>query len=143
MRVSKDVKRFIEEQVREIFKKDNNVQDHYKAREEEAKELIEEYNQSIIDFLKDQQQELNAELKDLGFESYVTTKWTDKSGFGCSINIFHLDHDSEMYKEQRRIENDRQTKIAKSIQDIIVTLELGGNKQDLMNMLEKLKENNK
>ena len=33
--------------------------------------------------------------------------------------------------------------MSKAIQDIIITLELGGNKQDLMNMLEKLKEDNK
>ena len=88
--------------------------------------------------------ELNEELKTLGFETYLTSHWNSKrTGFDTSINEFYLDSQSETYKKQREIETQRQEKITKAIQDIIITLELGGNKQDLMNMLEKLKEDNK
>lgn len=143
MRVSKDVRNFIGEQVREIFKKDDQAQQEYQDKEKQAKELIEEYNNAIVEYLKVIKNDLNEELKALGFEAYITTKWSDKNNLGCSVNSYCLDHCSETYKQQRQIETERQEKITKAIQDIIITLELGGNKQDLMNMLEKLKEDNK
>ena len=144
MRVSKEVRNFIGEQVREIFVKDEKAQQVYQDKEKQAKEIVEEYNQQIVDFLKSMLTELNEELKILGFETYLTSHWNSKrTGFDTSINEFYLDSQSETYKKQREIETQRQEKITKAIQDIIITLELGGNKQDLMNMLEKLKEDNK
>ena len=144
MRVSKEVRNFIGEQVREIFVKDEKAQQVYQDKEKQAKEIVEEYNQQIVDFLKSMLTELNEELKTLGFETYLTSHWNSKkTGFDTSVNEFYLDSHSETYKKQREIETQRQEKVAKSIQDIIITLELGGNKQDLMNMLEKLKEDNK
>ena len=144
MRVSKEVRNFIGEQVREIFVKDEKAQQVYQDKEKQAKEIVEEYNQQIVDFLKSMLTELNEELKTLGFETYLTSHWNSKrTGFDTSINEFYLDSQSETYKKQREIETQRQEKITKAIQDIIITLELGGNKQDLMNMLEKLKEDNK
>lgn len=144
MRVSKEVRNFIGEQVREIFVKDEKAQQVYQDKEKQAKEIVEEYNQQIVDFLKSMLTELNEELKTLGFETYLTSHWNSKkTGFDTSVNEFYLDSQSETYKKQREIETQRQEKITKAIQDIIITLELGGNKQDLMNMLEKLKEDNK
>ena len=143
MRVSKDVRNFIGEQVREIFKKDDQAQQDYQDKEKQAKELIEEYNNAIVEYLKVVKDGLNEELLELGFEAYLTTKWSDKNNLGCSVSSYCLDHYSETYKQQRQVETERQEKITKAIQDIIITLELGGNKQDLMNMLEKLKEDNK
>lgn len=144
MRVSKEVRNFIGEQVREIFVKDEKAQQVYQDKEKQAKEIVEEYNQQIVDFLKSMLTELNEELKTLGFETYLTSHWNSKkTGFDTSVNEFYLDSHSETYKKQREIETQRQEKITKAIQDIIITLELGGNKQDLMNMLEKLKEDNK
>lgn len=144
MRVSKDVRNFIGEQVREIFAKDSELEKKVKEKENKAKEIVEEYNQQIIDILTNMAKELNEELKILGFETYLTSHWNSKkTGFDTSVNEFYLDSHSETYKQQREVETQRQEKITKAIQDIIITLELGGNKQDLMNMLEKLKEDNK
>lgn len=144
MRVSKEVRNFIGEQVREIFTKDSELEKKVKEKENKAKEIVEEYNQQIIDILTNMAKELNEELKILGFETYLTSHWnSNKTGFDTSVNEFYLDSHSETYKQQREVETQRQEKITKAIQDIIITLELGGNKQDLMNMLEKLKEDNK
>lgn len=144
MRVSKDVRNFIGEQVREIFKKDNSTQQEYQDKEKQAKEIVEEYNQNIVEYLKINQKELNEKLKALGFETHITTHWnSNKTGLDTSVNEFYLNSGSETYKKQRELETERQEKITKAIQDIIITLELGGNKDDLMNMLNKLKENNK
>lgn len=144
MRVSKEVRNFIGEQVREIFTKDSELEKKVKEKENKAKEIVEEYNQQIIDILTNMAKELNEELKILGFETYLTSHWNSKkTGFDTSVNEFYLDSHSETYKQQREVETQRQEKITKAIQDIIITLELGGNKQDLMNMLEKLKEDNK
>jgi hypothetical protein len=144
MRVSKEVRNFIGEQVREIFAKDSELEMKVKEKESLAKEIVEEYNQKIIDFLESNLKELNEKIKELGFETYLTSHWNSKrTGFDTSVNEFYLDSHSETYKEQRQVETQRQEKITKAIQDIIITLELGGNKQDLMNMLEKLKEDNK
>ena len=143
MRVSKEVRNFIGEQVREVFKKDEVYNEFFRTNEKQAKEIVEQYNQNVVEYLKKCKDELNDELHELGFEVYISTKWSDKHNLGCSVNTYYLDHCSEAYKQERGIEEDRQTKISKAIQDIIITLELGGNKQDLMNMLEKLKEDNK
>lgn len=143
MRVSKEVRNFIGEQVREVFKKDESLNNYLELNEKQAKEIVEEYNQNIIEYLKARKDELNDELHELGFEVYLTTNWSDRNNLGCSVSSYHLDSQSKAYKEQRQVETQRQEKITKAIQDIIITLELGGNKQDLMNMLEKLKEDNK
>ena len=143
MRVSKEVRNFIGEQVREVFKKDEVYNEFFRTNEKQAKEIVEQYNQNVVEYLKKCKDELNDKLHELGFEVYISTKWSDKHNLGCSVNTYYLDHCSEAYKQERGIEEDRQTKISKAIQDIIITLELGGNKQDLMNMLEKLKEDNK
>lgn len=144
MRVSKEVRNFIGEQVREVFKRDDKAQQEYQDKQEQAKEIIEEYNQQIVDILKSMLKEVNEKLKTLGFETHLTTHWnTNKTGLDTSVNSFYLNSDSETYRKQRELEAQRQEKITKAIQDIIITLELGGNKQDLMDMLEKLKEDNK
>ena len=147
MRVSKDVRNFIGEQVRKIFAKsevEKNLEVELKEKREQAEQIISTYNQDIILFLQENKKLLNEELENIGFKAYLTSKWNSDSGFDCSVNYFNFNtSESETYKKQRELETQRQEKIAKSIQDIIITLELGGNKQDLMNMLEKLKEDNK
>lgn len=147
MRVSKDVRNFIGEQVREIFAKsevEKNLEVELKEKREQAEQIISTYNQDIILFLQENKKLLNEELEKIGFQAYLTSKWSNENGFDCSVNYFNFNtSQSETYKKQRELETQRQERIAKSIQDIIITLELGGNKQDLMNMLEKLKEDNK
>ena len=147
MRVSKDVRNFIGEQVREIFAKsevEKGLEVELKTKREKAEEIISTYNENIKTFLQENKDNLNKELENIGFEAYLTSKWNSDSGFDCSVNYFNFNtSQSETYKKQRELETQRQERIAKSIQDIIITLELGGNKQDLMNMLEKLKEDNK
>ena len=147
MRVSKDVRNFIGEQVREIFAKsefEKGLEMELKTKREKAEEIISTYNENIKTFLQENKNNLNKELENIGFEAYLTSKWNNDSGFDCSVNYFNFNtSQSETYKKQRELETQRQERIAKSIQDIIITLELGGNKQDLMNMLEKLKEDNK
>ena len=147
MRVSKEVRNFIGEQVREIFAKsevEKNLEVELKEKREQADEIISKYNEDIKIYLQEQKDNLNKELENIGFEAYLTSKWMSDSKFDCSVNYFNFNtSQSETYKKQRELETQRQERIAKSIQDIIITLELGGNKQDLMNMLEKLKEDNK
>lgn len=147
MRVSKEVRKFIEEQVRDVYTKsevEKNLETELKDKREQAEQIISAYNQNIITFLKNNKKDLNEELEKIGFQAYLTSKWSNENGFDCSVNYFNFNtSQSETYKKQRELETQRQEKIVRAIQDIIITLELGGNKQDLMNMLEKLKEDNK
>lgn len=147
MRVSKEVRKFIEEQVRDVYTKsevEKNLETELKDKRDQAEQIISAYNQNIITFLKDNKKDLNEELEKIGFQAYLTSKWSNENGFDCSVNYFNFNtSQSETYKKQRELETQRQEKIVRAIQDIIITLELGGNKQDLMNMLEKLKEDNK
>ena len=147
MRVSKDVRNFIGEQVKEIFAKsevEKGLETELKTKREQADKIISKYNEDIKIYLQEQKDNLNKELEKIGFEAYLTAKWISDGKFDCAVNYFNFNpSQSETYKKQRELETQRQERIAKSIQDIIITLELGGNKQDLMNMLEKLKEDNK
>lgn len=136
MRVSKEVRNFIGEQVREIFKGEQNEQlQELKQQDEQAKVIVAEFNEELKTIIENKRNELQEKLQ--GFD--VETDYEYKN----YITKFYLGHNSENYQKQREIDRDKQTKISKSIQDIIITLELGGNKQDLINMLEKLKEENK
>ena len=136
MRVSKEVRNFIGEQVKEIFEGQQNEQlQELKQQDEQAKAIVAEFNEELKTIIENKRNELQKRLQ--GFD--VGTDYEYKN----YITKFYLECNSKNYRKQRTIERDRQTKISKAIQDIIITLELGGNKQDLMNMLEKLKEDNK
>ena len=136
MRVSKEVRNFIGEQVKEIFKgqQDEQLQE-LKQQDEQAKAIVDKFNEELKTIIENKKKELQEQLQDFD----VGTDYEYKN----YVTKFYLEHNSENYRKQRTIERDRQEKITKAIQDIIITLELGGNKQDLMNMLEKLKEDNK
>jgi len=126
MRVSKVVREHIERRVREKYApKLEVVGAEYKAREEEI-------NETIKKMVEDFDVKLKAMVAEMGGE------YTLKTGYGSRIVDFRTVHDNDEWnkirEEERKIRKEMQSKI----DNIVVELELGGNKETLERLLAEL-----
>lgn len=126
MKVSKTVKEYIAKKVREAYAPHlREVDLDYKVKQAELeaqlKSATEQFKKDILDIVKDNSEQWN-------FEPNI--RYVDYYG------IYVHDHIAEQeYRNQKaNIESERDAKI----EEIIVTLELGGTKADLENMLANL-----
>lgn len=126
MRVSKVVREHIERRVREKYApKLEAIGAEYKAREEEI-------NGTIKAMVEEFDAKLKAMVAEMGGE------YTLKTSYSSHIVDFRTVHDNDewnkMREEGRKIRNEMQSKI----DNIIVELELGGNKETLERLLAEL-----
>lgn len=137
MRVTKTIKDYVERMVEKIYNEPTEEEKAYSALKEEISaeiDKIQEKFQSMIE-------------KDI--EAFNTTHGLDKKTGGikfrdkyiCIYDTYDLRLETEVGKKAREAENARSKKIREAIENIILTLELGGNKADLDRMLNDLKEN--
>lgn len=137
MRVTKTIKDYVERMVREIYSEPTEEEKAYSALKEEISaeiDKIQERFQSMIE-------------KDI--TAFNTAHGLDKRTGGikfrdnyiCIYDTYDLRLETETGKKAKEAENARGKKIREAIENIILTLELGGNKADLDRMLNDLKEN--
>lgn len=137
MRVTRTIKDYVERMVREIYSEPTAEEKAYSTLKEEISaeiDKIQEKFQSMIE-------------KDI--EAFNTAHGLNKKTGGikfrdsyiCIYDSYDLRLETETGKKAREAENTRNRKIREGIENIILTLELGGNKADLDRMLNELKEN--
>ena len=133
MKMTKAIREFIEEQVTERAKND--------AKLNELREAADTARKRWDDVLKEAKKEFNAKLAELG-EVYGLVYQT-YSGEVVHPQIYSFQYvesrylpEVKAYDEYRAQLNNKRDR---AIKDIIVSMELGGTKKELMEMIETLK----
>lgn len=129
MRVSKTVRDYIEQKVNEAYPI-TGCEEYEQARKE-VNDFCEQLDEAIEHLVKEQVKVFNA-----AHPSVADWGLTDRNV--CHV-IYHS-YDSELERKSRAMKEEIERKRAEAIQNIIVTLELGGNKADLERMLSELKQ---
>jgi len=132
MRVTATVRDFITKEVRSRILADESIVEEYNAAKARATEMEEICCDRITDFGRAM---IASRLGELGEGFSYNVRW-GKCDFEVSNITFGIPKEIEKKfgDEERRISALRKEKIS----EIIVTLELGGNKKDLMELLEKI-----
>jgi hypothetical protein len=129
MRVTKLIKEYVEKRVKEQFPKTveefawEAEKDKMFAAFEEADKIIETYAKQVI-------KELNEKY---GFKDYCLTTRSNNSYVTDTYSS-----DSEIYQASMKARREREQKMNKTIEDILISLELGGTKADLDEMLANI-----
>ena len=133
MKMTKAIREFIEEQVTERAAND--------AKLNELREAADTARKRWDDVLKETKKEFNAKLAELG-EAYGLVYQT-YSGEVVHPQIYSFQYvesrylpEVKAYDEYRAQLNNKRDR---AIKDIIVSMELGGTKKELMEMIETLK----
>lgn len=133
MKMTKAIREFIEEQVTERAKND--------AKLNELREAADTARKRWDDVLKEAKKEFNTKLAELG-EAYGLVYQT-YSGEVVHPQIYSFQYvesrylpEVKAYDEYRAQLNNKRDR---AIKDIIVSMELGGTKKELMEMIESLK----
>lgn len=130
MRATKLIKEYVEKQVKARFPKsmDEILWDHETERMSkaitEANEKIEEYAQKIV-------AELNEKYN--FSEEYKLKEYRDR----CYVSNTST-YDCKNYLASRKAREAREKKINETIENILITLELGGTKAELEEMLNNI-----
>lgn len=129
MRVTKTVREYITKKVVEKYKDRITAIDlDYKVKKEEVhkklKSFADECNKKAWEIVKDNCNTWN----------FTTTKSWDKDILITYYNVYDKEAEDAHYQEKRNLEKEMQEKI----NDIIVELELGGNKETLEKMLAEI-----
>ena len=127
MRVSKAVRSYIEKEVEKRFPKTERELQH-----EQNKEMISQANQEIKDRVVIALTTIMADVAEkYNITNEIAVRRYDRDYFDTWDCVSH----NNANKDRRA----REEQINKTIEDIIVTLELGGTKADLEKMLAEIK----
>ena len=133
MKMTKAIREFIEEQVTERAKND--------AKLNELREAADTARKRWDDVLKEAKKEFNAKLAELG-EAYGLVYQT-YSGEVVHPQIYSFQYVESRYLPEVKAYNEYKAQLNnkrdRAIKDIIVSMELGGTKKELMEMIETLK----
>ena len=133
MKMTKAIREFIEEQVTERAKND--------AKLNELREAADAARKRWDDVLKEAKKEFNAKLAELG-EVYGLVYQT-YSGEVVHPQIYSFQYVESRYLPEVKAYNEYKAQLNnkrdRAIKDIIVSMELGGTKKELMEMIETLK----
>lgn len=133
MKMTKAIREFIEEQVTERAESDTKLN--------ELREAADTARKRWDDVLKEAKEEFNTKLAELG-EAYGLVYQT-YSGEVVHPQIYNFQYvDSRYLPEVKAYDEYRaqlNNKRDRAIKDIIVSMELGGTKKELMEMIETLK----
>ena len=137
MRVTKTIKDYVARVVKEIYGEPTEEEKAYSALKETLEAEAERINEKFVCMIKRELDEFNT-IHGLDEE---TGGIKINGGYICSYSPYSLMQTSEIGKKAKEAGKARQKKIVEAIENIILTLELGGNKADLDRMLNELKEN--
>ena len=130
MRVTRLIREYVEKKVRESYPK-SVAELVYEEHNRKIKDALTEVNEKVYEYAKALAEELNAKY---GFPADSSLRVRDH--YNSITNKY--DYDSEIYQAYRKARDERQTKIEEKIEDILLTLELGGSKADLDEMLANI-----
>ena len=137
MRVTKTIKDYVTRTVKEIYSEPLEEEKAYFALEEKISAEIDKINEKFKPLIRNDMEAFNLAnglTKENGGLSFKDEEHI------CSYNFYRLGN-SELGQRRRKAKETREKKINEAIENIILTLELGGNKADLDRMLNELKEN--
>ena len=137
MRVTKTIKDYVTRMVEEIYSEPTEEEKGLKTLAEEIAVAVDEINKEFRPIIEKRLEEFNI--------AHNLDERTGGLKFSnvciCFSNSYELTCYSEIGKTAERARATREKKINEAIENIILTLELGGNKADLDRMLNELKEN--
>ena len=137
MRVTKTIKDYVTRMVKEIYNEPTEEEKSLKTLVKEIDVAVDNINKEFKPIIEKHLEEFN--------RAHNLDKKTGGLKFNneclCISNAYELNYYSEIGKTARRAKEAREKKINEAIENIILTLELGGNKADLDRMLNELKEN--
>jgi len=145
MRVTKAIREYVEENVSKIYQQYfDELQVRYDELDRELKNatndvnsIVEEARNKIADMLKNKYPQVDGKWRGYytGTESHVPTDETRRLNLTYG-SLYNTAPRTELDKLKEKTKNERDAKI----KDIIVTLELGGNKEDLDRMLNDIQQ---
>ena len=130
MRVTRLIREYVEKKVKENYPK-TVAELVYEEHNNNISDAITEANEKVYEYAKKLAEELNEKY---GFPADSNLKACDH--YNSITNKY--DYDSEIYQAFRKARDERQKKIAEKIEEILLTLELGGTKADLDEMLKNV-----
>lgn len=132
MRVTRLIREYVEKKVNESYPK-TFAELVWEKHNDDINDAITEANEKVFEYAKKLAEELNEKY---GFPADSNLKACDH--YNSITNKY--DYDSEIYRAFRKERDERQKKIAEKIEEILLTLELGGSKADLDEMLKNIGE---
>ena len=137
MRVTKTIKDYVTRMVEEIYSEPTEEEKAYSALKEAISAEIDRLNEKFKPMIKEE------------IKAFNTIHGLDKRTGGirfrdsyiCIYDSYDLESNTEIGQKALEARRARRIKINEAIENIILTLELGGNKADLDRMLNELKEN--
>lgn len=140
MKVTKNIRNFVEKQVEEIYAP---ITAHYEEESKNAENAYDELCEIVIPIWEKAVNTLSEEIKKSNnkyINSIDLTSWGFKD-YGCPTPTKYKYHrDSKLFNEleenSAKVKNERNEKV----NEILALLELGAKKHELMEMLEKLKK---
>ena len=129
MRVTKIIREYVIKRVNEKFPKTQEEKD-WEDYQNKVENALTEANQKIEDFSKKVVEEINAKY-DLHPDYCLQESSYNSVRSSYSYNF-------ELYKKYRNAQAERENKKKKTIEEILVELELGGNKETLEKLLKEI-----
>lgn len=130
MKATKLIREYVTEKVNASYPK-TVAELVYEKHGKNINEAITEANEKVYEFAKKLAEELNARY---GFP--VDDNLTACNHYNSVTNKYN--YDSEIYQAYRKAKDEREQKIEEKIKEILITLELGGSKADLDEMLANI-----
>lgn len=128
MRVTSTIKNYVREQVSAKFPTPKEVTDYNKYKEEEAN-FVKKYNDRLSKYIKSLEKEM---------EEANTMKYLVSAGGSVSYGYRTSQKERDLYTARNNAIVKRDMEIDKAVNNIIVTLELGGNRADLDRMISEI-----
>lgn len=132
MRVTKLIREYVVKKVNESYPK-SVAELAYEKHGKNINEAITEANEKVYEFAKKLAEELNAKY---GFPA--DSNLTACNHYNSVTNKYN--YDCEIYQAYRKAQDERKKKIEEKIEEILLTLELGGSKADLDEMLANIEK---
>ena len=129
MKVTRLIREYVERKVRESYPK-TEIELTWEEHDKNLDEAVAEADEIIFEFAEKLAEELNAKY---GFPTDSNLRAVHRGAMARRYN-----NDSEIYQAYRKARDERQKKIAENIEEILLTLELGGSKADLDEMLANI-----
>lgn len=130
MRVTKIIREYVIKRVNEKFPR-TKEEIAWKEYRDKINEAISEGEEKVHEFAQKVVEELNTKY---GFDSEYCLHSTDY--FSAIRSTYN--YDFELYVNQRKASEERDKKISKAIEEILIELELGGNKETLEKLLKEI-----
>ena len=136
MRVTKFIREYIEEKVREKMPLPEKPQDSLSEELDQIREeMLETAKAKFVEFAKKHKGKFYFNWSGCGYEEHEgQLRYIDRNLEIRGCSAIHTKEDEEYQKTKKEIERKRE----EIIKDIIVTLELGGTKAELEEMLAKV-----